>query len=141
MNLQRWIFSKLVECYLKWIYPLKEHDMIPDHSFLKQIYSCMFMILPENFYDRVKEKSLILRKSRVLGLYKRGLVLVRDNVVTRLKTDIIIFATGYKSDEKIANLFSSIKFKKCIMGSSTPFYRYISYNYLYIVQKNSKKKC
>lgn len=119
--LQRWIFSKLVECYILWIYPLKKYNMIPDHSFLKQICSCMFMILPQNFYDRVSEGSLILRKSTALGFYHKGLVL--DDATSRLETDVIIFATGYKSDEKIANIFTSIEFKNCITGSSAPFYR------------------
>lgn len=120
--MQRWIFSKLVECYLKWIYPLKKYDMVPDHSFLRQIYSCMFMVLPPSFYERVRQGSLILKKSRVLGFYERGLIL--DNAQDpRLETDIVIFATGYKSDEKISNIFSSVDFKKCITGSSAPFYR------------------
>ncbi|KAI3465439.1 hypothetical protein Pfo_022102 [Paulownia fortunei] len=117
----RWIFSQLVECYLKWTYPLKKYDMVPDHTFLRQICSCMFMVLPEHFYDRVKEGSLILQKSRALGFCKNGLIL--DNVAAHLDTDIIIFATGYKSDEKLSNIFTSIDFKKCITGSSAPFYR------------------
>ncbi|KAL7154547.1 hypothetical protein ABFS83_03G009100 [Erythranthe nasuta] len=119
----RWIFSKFVEWYLKWSYPLKKYDMVPDHSFLKQIYSCMFMVLPRGFYERVKEGSLILKKSRaLLGFYENGLIL-DDTLLPHLETDIVIFATGYKSDGKISNIFTSIDFKKCIIGSSAPFYR------------------
>lgn len=96
--------------------------MVPDHTFLRQICSCMFMVLPEHFYDRVKEGSLVLKKSSALGFCENGLIL--DNVSTPLETDAIIFATGYKSDEKLSNIFTSIDFKKCITGSSAPFYRY-----------------
>lgn len=96
--------------------------MVPEHSFLKQILSCMFMILPRGFYERAREGSLILRKSSVLGFYEKGLVL--ESGGTCLETDVVIFATGYRSDEKIANIFSSVEFKKCITGSSAPFYRY-----------------
>ncbi|KAG6400200.1 hypothetical protein SASPL_137025 [Salvia splendens] len=117
----RWIFSKLVECYLRWIYPLNKYNMVPKHSFLKQICSCMFMILPRDFYGRVREGSLILRKSDVVGFYEKGLVL--DGGTSHLEADIVIFATGYKSDEKITGIFSSLEFKKCIIGSSAPFYR------------------
>ncbi|XP_047954123.1 probable flavin-containing monooxygenase 1 [Salvia hispanica] len=117
----RWIFSKLVECYLRWIYPLNKYNMVPEHSFLKQICSCMFMILPRDFYSRVREGSLLLRKSNVVGFYEKGLVL--DGGTSHLETDVVIFATGYKSDEKIAGIFSSLEFKKCITGSSAPFYR------------------
>ncbi|KAK6160804.1 hypothetical protein DH2020_004185 [Rehmannia glutinosa] len=101
---------------------VEKYEMVPQHSFLKQICSCMFMVLPQQFYDRVKEGSLVLQKSRVLGFYENGLIL--DNVVAaHLETDIVILATGYKSDAKIANIFTSIDFKKCILGSSAPFYR------------------
>ncbi|KAK4428352.1 putative flavin-containing monooxygenase 1 [Sesamum alatum] len=119
----RWIFSKLVECYLKWKYPLKKYDMVPDHSFLRQIRSCMLMMLPQNFYERVKEGSLVLKKSAgTLGFYENGLLLANDETV-HLETDVVIFATGYKSDEKISNIFTSVEFKKCITASSAPFYR------------------
>ncbi|XP_057794674.1 probable flavin-containing monooxygenase 1 [Salvia miltiorrhiza] len=117
----RWMFCKVVEWYMGWIYPLKKYKMVPDHSFLNQIYSCMFMILPSDFYHRVEQGSLVLRKSTVAGFYESGLLL--DGGTTRLDTDVVIFATGYKSDEKIAAIFSSPQLKKCITGSSAPLYR------------------
>ncbi|CAA3007797.1 probable flavin-containing monooxygenase 1 [Olea europaea subsp. europaea] len=118
----RWIFTKLIECYLRWIYPLKKYNMIPDHTFLKQIYSCMFTVLPDCFYERVEDGSLILKRSRKFCFCTTGLII--DDEVDPLETDIVIFATGYKSDEKISNIFALNYFKKCITGSSTPFYRY-----------------
>ncbi|EEF52854.1 probable flavin-containing monooxygenase 1 [Ricinus communis] len=116
-----WIFSKLIECYLKWIYPLKKYNMIPAHGFLKQISSCMFTVLPDNFYGKVKEGSLILKKSESFCFNEKGLVIEGER--SPMETDIVIFATGYKSDEKIKNIFKSNYFQNCITGSSAPFYR------------------
>ncbi|GER55483.1 dimethylaniline monooxygenase [Striga asiatica] len=119
----RWIFSKLVELYLKCAYPLRKYGMVPEHSFIKQIHSCMLMVLPRQFYKRVREGSLILKKSRVLGFYEKGLILDLDSESAHLETDVVIFATGYKSDEKISNMFTSVEFKNFILGSTAPFYR------------------
>ncbi|CAK7346036.1 unnamed protein product [Dovyalis caffra] len=116
-----WIFSKLTECYLKWNQPLKKYNMVPEHGFLKQISSCMFTVLPANFYDKVNEGSLILKKSQSFNFCKNGLVI--DSEETPVATDIVIFATGYKSDEKLKNIFKSGYFQKCITESSAPFYR------------------
>lgn len=121
MFFQLWIFSKVVELYLKWIYPLKKYKMIPGHGFLQQISSCMFTSLPSNFYDRVEEGSLILRKYERLNFCKNGLLVDRE--MSPLATDIVILATGFRSDEKLKNIFKSTYFQKHIAGSA-PFYRY-----------------
>ena len=115
------MFTKLVEIYLKWTYPLKKYNMVPEHPFLKQIVSCMSMVIPANFYDRVREGSLILKKAQSFSFCRNGLVL--DGEAAVLESDIVIFATGYKSDEKLSNIFTSTFFKNCITGSSAPFYR------------------
>ncbi|XP_044510831.1 probable flavin-containing monooxygenase 1 [Mangifera indica] len=115
-----WIFSKVVELYLKWIYPLKKYKMIPGHGFLQQISSCMFTSLPSNFYDRVEEGSLILRKYERLNFCKNGLLVDRE--MSPLATDVVILATGFRSDEKLKNIFKSTYFQKHIAGSA-PFYR------------------
>lgn len=101
--------------------PLKKYNMVPEHPFLKQIVSCMSMVIPANFYDRVREGSLILKKAQSFSFCRNGLVL--DGEAAVLETDIVIFATGYKSDEKLSNIFTSTFFKNCITGSSAPFYR------------------
>ncbi|XP_009606847.1 probable flavin-containing monooxygenase 1 [Nicotiana tomentosiformis] len=116
------IFSKFVESYLKWIYPLKKYNMIPDHGFLRQISSCMFTVLPADFYRMVEEGSLILKKSKSYCFCKKGLIIDEEENFP-LKTDIVIFATGYRSDDKLCNIFTSTYFQKCITGSSSPFYR------------------
>lgn len=82
----------------------------------------MFTVLPDCFYERVEDGSLILKRSRKFCFCTTGLII--DDEVDPLETDIVIFATGYKSDEKISNIFALNYFKKCITGSSTPFYRY-----------------
>lgn len=103
--------------------------MVPSHSFLDQISSCKFMGTPANFYDRVKEGSLIPKKSQSFSFCKNGLIL--DEEATPLATDMVIFATGYKSDEKLKNIFASTYFQQCIIGSSAPFYRHLK-SHLYI---------
>lgn len=117
------MFSKVVETYLKWIYPLKKHNMVPDHAFLTQISSCKFTVLPADFYSKVEEGSIILKKSRTFSFCRTGLNLQDDDDSSPLETDVVIFATGYKSDEKLSKIFTSNHFKKRITGSSAPLYR------------------
>ncbi|MBA0829324.1 hypothetical protein Goarm_013936 [Gossypium armourianum] len=116
-----WIFSMSIECYLKYMYPLKKYNMVPTHRFLKQISSCMFTVLPANFYDRIKDGSLFLKKSQSFSFCRNGLIVQGES--KPLLSDIVILATGYKSEEKLKNMFSSTLFQKCIAESSAPFYR------------------
>nr|GMD53991.1 probable flavin-containing monooxygenase 1 [Ipomoea batatas] len=120
---QLWVFSKVVECYLKWIYPLKKHNMVPDHGFLDQISSCKFTVLPADFYSKVAEGSILLKRSRTFSFCKTGLILQDDDDASPLETDVVIFATGYESDEKLCSIFASNRFKNRITGSSAPLYR------------------
>ncbi|XAR61550.1 Flavin-containing monooxygenase [Bertholletia excelsa] len=116
-----WVFSKVVESYIQWIYPLKKYKMIPEHSFFRQISSCMTIALPAKFYERVEDGSLVLQQAQNLCFYEDGLIV--DGMDKPLQVDIVIFATGYRSDEKLKNIFSSTYFQKLIIGSSAPFYR------------------
>lgn len=113
----------MVEGYLRLLYPLKEYNMVPSHSFLEQIFSCKFVATPAKFYERVREGSIIPKKSQSFSFCKDGLIL--DEEATPLATDVVIFATGYKSEEKLKNLFASTYFQDCIIGSSAPFYRHL----------------
>ena len=99
--------------------------MVPSHSFLRQIYSCMFTVLPANFYDKVKEGSLILKKSHNFSFCQNGLIV--DGEATPVATDIVIFGTGYKSDAKLKKISGSTYFQKFVFGSSAPLYRYLVY--------------
>ncbi|CAK9159008.1 unnamed protein product [Ilex paraguariensis] len=120
----RWVISKFVESYLRWKLPLKKYGMIPKVSFFQKIASCLIIMLPENFYDKVREGSIVLKKSQSFSFYKQGLII--DGEVEPLKTDLVIFATGCRGDLKIKNIFTSPTFQKCIIKSQTstiPLYR------------------
>ncbi|CAK9159013.1 unnamed protein product [Ilex paraguariensis] len=88
----RWVISKFVESYLRWKLPLKMYGMIPKVSFFQKIASCLIIMLPEIFYDKVREGSIILKESQSFSFYKQGLII--DGEVEPLKTDLVIFATG-----------------------------------------------
>lgn len=86
--------------------------MIPNHSFNKDFTACTISIAPNNFYDRVEEGSIILKKSTTFSFCKEGLILGDDTAA--LETDIVIFATGFKGDQKLHNIFASPTFQKHI---------------------------
>lgn len=123
---QRWGFSKFVESYLTWNLPLKKYNMVPKHSFLQDVSSCKSLLLPDNFYGKVEEGSIVLKKIQYFSFIKQGLIL--DGEVDKpIIADLVIFATGYKGQEKLKNMFSSKKFQNHIMGSPNsivPLYRY-----------------
>ncbi|CAN1163153.1 Probable flavin-containing monooxygenase 1 [Linum perenne] len=119
--LQLWIQSKVVEFYLKWRLPLKKYNMVPDHGFFKQIFSCMFTILPNNFYERVSEGSLLLVKSKSFSFCEKGVIITPEK--PPIPADIVIFATGYKSTEKLKSIFKSSYFQDSIANSTAPLYR------------------
>ena len=124
------IFKNLVESYLKSIYPLKKYNMIPGHRFLQQISSCTFTVLSPKFYGRVGGGILILQQSQMFSFCENGLnVNTKD---TPLEADIVIFANGYRSNEKLMNIFTSTYFQNLVAGSSAPFYRYLASPNMYL---------
>ncbi|XP_077246818.1 putative flavin-containing monooxygenase 1 [Tasmannia lanceolata] len=119
-----WGYSKFVESYLRWKLPLKKYGMIPKHSFQQQISSCLVTTIPEKFYDKVEEGSIILKKSQTFRFCKNGLVILGE--AAALETDMVILATGFKGDQKLHDIFLSPTFKNYIMGSlstTVPLYR------------------
>ncbi|XP_073156376.1 probable flavin-containing monooxygenase 1 [Henckelia pumila] len=120
----RWGVSKFVESYLRWKLPLRKYGMIPKHSFVGELSSCTIFFLPDHFYDKVEEGSIVLRKSKRFSFCEEGLVV--DGEVDPLKADIVFFATGYRGDQKLKNIFASPTFANIIAGtptSSVPLYR------------------
>ncbi|KAL6554596.1 hypothetical protein OROHE_007619 [Orobanche hederae] len=120
----RWVMSKFVESYVRWKLPLKKYDMVPKESFVQEASSCQIFFLPENFYDRVEDGSIVFRKSSQFRFCREGLIL--DGEDGPLKADLIIFATGYRGDEKLKNIFACPTFQNWIAGSPTsiiPLYR------------------
>ncbi|KAG6424201.1 hypothetical protein SASPL_114615 [Salvia splendens] len=121
----RWAMSKFVESYIRWKLPLKKYGMIPKERFLDEIVACQIYMLPETFYDKVENGSIVLQKSQNLSFCEDGLIIDNAN---HIKADVVIFATGYKGDEKLANIFKSPTFKNYIIGSrdsAIPLYRQI----------------
>ncbi|KAL3734378.1 hypothetical protein ACJRO7_023693 [Eucalyptus globulus] len=115
-------FLKLVKTYLTWIYPLKKYNMVPGHSLIEQLVSRMTPTLPSNFYNAVEGGSLILKRLPSFRFCHTGLIL-DGGANSYHPTDVVIFATGYESEEKLKNIFSSNYFQKCFAGSSYPLYR------------------
>ncbi|XP_038698440.1 probable flavin-containing monooxygenase 1 [Tripterygium wilfordii] len=122
----RWGFSKLIESYLRWKFPLKKYGVIPESSFLDTVYSCQVGMLPEKFYEKVEEGSIILKRAQSFSFCPQGLII--DGGAQPLETDIVIFATGYKGDQKLKNIFESASLKNLFDPSSTstfPLYRQV----------------
>ncbi|PKI75760.1 hypothetical protein CRG98_003803 [Punica granatum] len=116
--------SKFVESYIRWKHPLAKFGMVPKHNFLQQISSCLIPTVPKKFYDRVEERSIKLRKSQNIAFCSEGILL--DGESSPLETDLVIFATGFRGDVKLREIFKSPRFAKCIAGqddASVTLYR------------------
>ncbi|BAT79888.1 flavin-containing monooxygenase [Vigna angularis] len=123
----RWGISKVVETTLKWKMPLKKYGLIPDHSFFQDLSTCLIAVFPDKFFDRLKEGSIIIKKSQSFSFCSEGVIL--DGEAKPLETDMVIFATGYRGDQKIRNMFKSTHFQNHIAlpptSSTVPLYRQI----------------
>ncbi|XP_076937146.1 putative flavin-containing monooxygenase 1 [Bidens hawaiensis] len=122
----RWGVSKFVESYIKNKLPLAKFDMVPHHSFSKDEDTRSSLILympnPNNFFDALEEKSIQLKKSQSFSFYEKGICIDEDN--THIEAEIVIFATGFKGEEKLTKIFESSIFGHFISGSSrVPLYR------------------
>ncbi|XP_050365502.1 probable flavin-containing monooxygenase 1 [Argentina anserina] len=125
LSLLRWAFSKFVETYINQKLGLYKYGMVPKHSFLQDISSCVSAIVPEKFYDRVQEGSIILKKSPSgFGFVEEGILVEGD--ASPLKTELVILATGFRGDKKLKDIFVSPTFQDYIMGQPDailPLYR------------------
>jgi len=125
VNFQRWGICKVVETTLKWKLPLKKYGLIPNHSFFQDLSTCLIAVFPDNFFDRLKEGSITIKKSQSFSFCSEGVII--EGEAKPLETDIVIFATGYKGDQKIRNMFKSTLFQNQIAlpptSSTVPLYR------------------
>ncbi|WJX23858.1 flavin-containing monooxygenase [Trifolium repens] len=118
--------SKLVETYLRWKLPLKKYELIPNHSFLQDTTACRTGILPDFFFDKVKNGSIVIKKSQSFSFHKDGLIINGESKPH--ETDLVILATGYKGDQKLRSIFRSSIFQNYMNGSinsAIPLYRQI----------------
>jgi dimethylaniline monooxygenase (N-oxide forming) len=99
--------------------------MVPDYSFSFAMSSCSIAMLPEGFYDRVDDGSIILKKTKAFNFSNNGIILQDNN--ESIKSDIVILATGFRGDQKLRDIFIANWCRKIVAGSPdavAPLYRY-----------------
>jgi dimethylaniline monooxygenase (N-oxide forming) len=100
------------------------------------MYKCTFGVLPEFFFDKVKEGSIVIKKSQSFSFCKEGLII--NGEAKPLETDLVIFATGFKGDQKLRNIFKSPVFQNYINGptnSNVPLYRSVTFIFFFCTSK------
>ncbi|VAI20812.1 unnamed protein product [Triticum turgidum subsp. durum] len=99
--------------------------MVPDYSYSFAMSSCLIALLPEGFYDRVDEGSIILKKSKKFSFCSNGIIMDDGNEC--INSDIVILATGFRGDQKLRDIFTANWCRNIVVGSSdtsVPLYRY-----------------
>ncbi|KAF7142594.1 hypothetical protein RHSIM_Rhsim05G0048300 [Rhododendron simsii] len=120
----RWAFSKFVESHVKHKLKLTKFGMVPKHSFLQELSSCLTSTVPDDFYNRVEKGSIRLKKAPSFSFCKDGILI--DGKTETLKADLVILATGFNGVKKLQDIFSSPSFQDLIAGSpdkTVPLYR------------------
>ncbi|XP_028768137.1 probable flavin-containing monooxygenase 1 [Neltuma alba] len=120
----RWMSSKFVETHVARKLGLRKFGMVPRHSFHQEINSCLISSVPEKFYEKVEEGSIVLKKAPGFSFCEEGILI--DGEATHLKTDLVILATGFSGDKKLKDIFASPTFQDLIGGSpnaTVPLYR------------------
>ncbi|KAM0832504.1 hypothetical protein ACQ4PT_064864 [Festuca glaucescens] len=116
-----WAISAATGAYYRREIPMREHGMVPGHGFARSISSCLVSMLPDGFYDRVKEGSVVLARSRAFSFCADGLVLdggggERQRVVP---ADVVVLDTGFRGDQKLRDMFASPRVKDIIIAGAT----------------------
>lgn len=105
--------------------------MIPQHSFSKDARSCLLAYMPDsdNFFDELEKGSIKLKKSQSYSFYDKGILINEESA--QIEADVVIFATGYKGEEKLKHIFESSTFGEFIAGSPRiPLYRFFKFQFL-----------
>jgi dimethylaniline monooxygenase (N-oxide forming) len=113
---------------------MKKHGMVPDHSMFDAWAAAMFGIAPKDHYKRLEEGSIVLKKSKTFTFCKEGVLV--EGEPSPVKSDVVIFGTGFKGDDKIKDMFTSEYFRNIAVGSASttvPLYRYIHIFFLVIL--------
>ncbi|TVU10037.1 hypothetical protein EJB05_43542, partial [Eragrostis curvula] len=121
-----WLISKVTEAYYKTALPLREYGMVPELGFAESMASCKIGMLPDGFYDKVKDGSIVIRRSRSFSFCEDGLVLDDGADGRVVHADLVILASGFRGDQKLRDMFVSPRVKKIVAGSSdttVPLYR------------------
>ncbi|KAI3824879.1 hypothetical protein L1987_06351 [Smallanthus sonchifolius] len=117
--------SKFVESHIKRKLPLTKFNIVPQHSFSKDIRSCKITYLPNrnDFFDEVEKGSIKLKKSQTFSFYNTG-ILIGDDHSTQIEAEVVIYATGFKGVQKLKDIFEYSRFGEFIAGSPrVPLYR------------------
>ncbi|XP_020148873.1 probable flavin-containing monooxygenase 1 isoform X1 [Aegilops tauschii subsp. strangulata] len=118
----RLMISKFAESY--YSIPMKKHGMVPDHSFFEGMVGCMLSTTPKDHYKNLEEGIIVIKKSKTFGFCKEGVLVEGES--TLVKSDIVIFGTGFNGDQNIKDMFISKYFHTIVVGSTstaTPLYR------------------
>ncbi|CAI0407746.1 unnamed protein product [Linum tenue] len=128
----RWGISKFVEREIKRKHPLEKHGLVPKQSFLQDVSSCLIATVPDKFFDRVEEGSIVLKKAPSFSFCKEGIKVEggdKDENKQQqppLEADLVILATGFKGEKKLQDIFGSKRFREIIVGlpnATVPLYR------------------
>ncbi|NP_001353961.1 Probable flavin-containing monooxygenase 1 [Zea mays] len=121
----RWLFSKFAESY--YAIPMRKHGMVPDHSLFQALATCLIAIQPKGFYERLEEGSIVLKRSKTFSFCREGVVVEGEVSSSSLvESDVVIYATGFRGDLKIKDMFASEYFRSVAVGSActtVPLYR------------------
>lgn len=119
---QRWALSKALECYLLYTLPLVEYGFVSDKNIIEEFKSCELTLLPDRFFDRVKEGHVKLKKTASNWSFtSNGVILPTGDTV---EADVIVLCTGYEGEKKIKSLLG-MGFKDLLQedDGSIPLYR------------------
>lgn len=132
---QKWGICKVMERKLRHLHELDKLDTLPKKSFMEEMNACEITTVPQGFYDKVKEGSIILKKCSSFHFCKEGIILINNNnhshsqVLSLINTDLVILATGFNGEQKLKHIFESPNFQDYIIcpksNTLVPLYRFV----------------
>ncbi|KAL7168642.1 hypothetical protein ACSBR2_038975 [Camellia fascicularis] len=102
----RWAFLKFIETHIQHKLFLDQFGMVPKHSFLQELNSCLISTVPEDFYNQVEKGSIKLKKTPSFSFYKEGILV--DGDTEAVETDMVILATGFEGVEKLKDILDDM---------------------------------